>query len=134
ERGRRLVRDEQARVRRERVGDHHALAHPARELVRVLAEDARRIWEANVVQQFHGNFPRGGTAQVAMRPQDLPERRLHAVKRVERRAWALEDHRDLPASDAIHLALAEREQVRAAEVDLAAVDRRRCWSQLRYGE
>ncbi len=42
ERGRRLVGDEQPRVARERHRDHHALPHPARELVRVVVRAARR--------------------------------------------------------------------------------------------
>ena len=35
ERRGRLVGDQQLRLRRERHGDHHALAHAARELVRI---------------------------------------------------------------------------------------------------
>ena len=40
--GRRLVEDEQLRVRGERDGDDDALLHPARELVRIALEDALR--------------------------------------------------------------------------------------------
>ena len=43
ERGRRLVGDQDLRIARERHRDHHPLAHPAGELVRVLVDPAARV-------------------------------------------------------------------------------------------
>jgi hypothetical protein len=42
ERRRRLVRDQQRRIARERHGDHHALTHPTGQLVRVVPDPLRR--------------------------------------------------------------------------------------------
>src|SRR5207253_9434576 len=67
-----------------------------------------------------------------MRPQDLYEGRLDAVQRIERRARALEDHGDLFSPDAVHRTAVEREQVRAAEENLAAADPRRSREQARH--
>ena len=101
ERGRRLVGDQQLRVARERHRDHHALAHAARELVRVVVERAAR--------------PRGCRRARASRSR-APQRLLAARRpgaartasaicsptgedRVQRGHRLLEDHRDLVAAD-----------------------------------
>ena len=47
ERRRRLVGDEEVRLVRERHGDHHALALPAGELVRIGVEPALRVADAD---------------------------------------------------------------------------------------
>ena len=52
ERGRRLVGDQQIRLVGERHGDHHALALAAGKLVRIAAEPARRIGNADLAEQF----------------------------------------------------------------------------------
>ena len=52
ERRRRLVGDQDLRVAGERDRDHHALAHPARELVRVLVDPAGRRRDADEVEQL----------------------------------------------------------------------------------
>ena len=52
ERRRRLVRDQQVGVARERHRDHHALAHAARELVRVVVDAPLRLRDADGVEQL----------------------------------------------------------------------------------
>ena len=52
ERRRRLVGDQQLRLARERHRDHRALAHPARELVRVVLEPRARARDADAVEQL----------------------------------------------------------------------------------
>ena len=52
ERGRRLVRDEHARVVGDRHRDHRALAHPAGELVRVLVDPPLRRRDADDLEQL----------------------------------------------------------------------------------
>ena len=52
QRGRRLVGDQQLRRARERHRDHHALAHPARELVRVGPRALGRPWDPDPSQQL----------------------------------------------------------------------------------
>ena len=52
ERRRRLVGDQERRVARERHRDHHALAHPAGELVRVVVDAPLRIRDADLREQL----------------------------------------------------------------------------------
>ena len=52
EAGGRLVEHEQLRVARQRHGDHDALLHAARELVRVALHDPRRIGDAHPAQRL----------------------------------------------------------------------------------
>jgi hypothetical protein len=42
-----LVRDEEQRLAGQCDGNHHALAHPARELVRIVRYSPARIWDAD---------------------------------------------------------------------------------------
>ena len=49
---RRLVGDHQLGLERERHGDHHALAHPAGELVREVVEARLRLRDADHLQQL----------------------------------------------------------------------------------
>ena len=62
ERGRRLVGDQQRRVARHRERDHHALAHAARELVRVLVQalrGGRDLHQLQHAQRLGAAPPRG---------------------------------------------------------------------------
>ncbi len=78
------------------VGDHHALQQAARELVRVLAEPALAVGDADVGQRLDGAPSRGGRGP---RRATVPQRLGHEVAdrphRVDVRARVLEDHRDL---------------------------------------
>ena len=60
ERGGRLVGDQQLRLAHQRHGDHHALAQPAGELVRKLAEPHVRRGDADAAQQLGRAVERGG--------------------------------------------------------------------------
>jgi hypothetical protein len=54
ERGGRLIGDEQARIAGDRHGDHHALIHAARQLMRKILEPARGGGNAHLLQQLRG--------------------------------------------------------------------------------
>ena len=54
ERRRRLVGDQQLRSAGDRHRDHDALAHAARELVRILLEALRRRRDADLLEQLDG--------------------------------------------------------------------------------
>ena len=54
ERRRRLVGDHQLRLERERHGDHHALAHAARELVREVVEPRLGLRDADHLEELDG--------------------------------------------------------------------------------
>ena len=65
ERRRRLVGDQDVRVVHERHRDHRALAHAARELVRVVARAAPRIRDADRLEQLDGALVGVGVRHVA---------------------------------------------------------------------
>ena len=118
----RLVGDEQLRPAGERHGDHHALAHPAGELVRVVVEPPLRLRNA---QQFeHGGRPPPplGAARALVDADRFPDLLADREHRVEAGHRLLEDHGDAVAADAPHGRLVEGKEVRALEVD-AAPDR-----------
>ena len=67
ERGGRLVGDQQVGVPRERHRDHHALAHAAGELVRVVVEPGGRRAGCRPVEQLDRALARLGLRDVAVR-------------------------------------------------------------------
>ena len=107
----------------ERHRDHRALAHAARELVRVVAGARLRVRDADAVEQLDGARPRRVLADVLVRSHRLGDLRADAVHRVQARERVLEDHRDVLAADVPQLVGRQRQQVAAHELDLAA-DRR----------
>ena len=54
ERRRRLIGHDQARTGAERQGDHHALAHAAGELVRIVVDAVLRTGDADLLQEIEG--------------------------------------------------------------------------------
>ena len=121
ERGRRLVGDDQLGIAGERDRDHDALAHAARELVRILLE-ALGIGDADEAQQLdRAPLRRGeiGAAMLLDRLGDLPADGQH---RIERRHRLLEHHADVAAPNFTHLRVPELHEVAAVEEDLSAHD------------
>jgi hypothetical protein len=117
ERGGRLVGDQQRRPADECRGDHRALAQSARELegIRVLRLD--RIGEAHQAQHLdHRGAPLGAAAPGTMQRERLAYLVADGVQRRERGHRLLEDDRDAPAADVLHL--------RPARVEAREVDRR----------
>ena len=126
ERRRRLVGDQQVGVARERHRDHRALAHAARELVRVVVDAPLR---ARGCRRRRAARSRGACASrlrdLLVRPHLLGDLPADAVDRVERRHRVLEDHRDLASRGRRASALGiELQQVAALVDDLALEDRR----------
>ena len=78
ERRRRLVGDQEVGVARERHRDHHALAHAARELVRVVVDAHARLGDADRVEQLD-RAPR------APPPSTSPRARAPARRSASRR-------------------------------------------------
>ena len=98
ERGGRLVGDDQLRIAGQSDRDHHALAHAAGKLMRILLEPLLGIGDADQPQQFGG--ARVGVLLVhpemeLQRLDDLQPDRQHRVERGHR---LLEDHRDFAAA------------------------------------
>ena len=71
ERGGRLVGEQQLRAAGEGDGDHHPLAHAARQLVRVLAHPPRRLGDAHVGEQLLGGRLRVAAAHAEVHAQRL---------------------------------------------------------------
>ena len=108
ERGRRLVGDQELRLAGERHRDHRALAHAARELVRVVAGAA--AFALGMPTRSRSSAARSFASRLAHvevrleRLADLAPDREH---RVQARHRVLEDHRDLPAADVPQLLVGE---------------------------
>ena len=101
ERRRRLVGDQDLGLEDERHRDHHALAHPAGELVRVARRAARRRSGSRPPRAPRARGARAAFSETPLvrldRLDDLP---ADPVERVERRERVLEDHRDALAAHA----------------------------------
>ena len=104
------------RIAGQRDRDHHALAHAARELVRIAREALLRIGDAELGQLVARLVPRGARIERLMLPQRFGDLRADRVDRVERRHRLLEDHRDVVAAHLAQRAIVEREDVAARAV------------------
>ena len=104
ERGGGFVGDEQLRVQRHRHGDHHALAHPAGELVRVIAYPLLRLRNPDQPKQFHRPLPGLAFAYlVVVQPDHLDDLPADPIARVQAGQRILEDQADPGAADGPHL-------------------------------
>src|SRR3984893_1691012 len=99
ERRGRLVGDDQLRVAGERKGDHHALAHAAGEMVRIMVEALGRRGNADFGQELDRPRARLARRQRAMRGDGLDQLAADAVERVEAGERVLEDGADALAAD-----------------------------------
>ncbi len=66
ERGRRFVRDQQPRTTRDGHGQHHALFHAPRELMRILQDAARGRRDADALEQLERLRSSGARAELLM--------------------------------------------------------------------
>jgi hypothetical protein len=107
ERRRRLVCDQHARVAADRVRDHDALTHAARQLMGIRVELAGRVGDADEVEQLDHPVPQRLPPQVGVQPQRLLQVGADRQDRIEREERILEDHRDHAAADPPQLALAQ---------------------------
>ena len=122
ERGGRFVGDQELGIAGERHGDHHALAHAARELVWILPRAAFGFGNVDEAQHLDGARRRGGTVEALMKHQRFADLARDTEHRIERGHRLLEDHGDLVAADAPHLGLARLEKIAPGEADGAADD------------
>ena len=123
ERGRRLVCDQERGVAGERHRDHHPLAHPTRELMRIVVRAPICVRDADLGQQVDGPCPRLSVGHRLVGAQLLLDLPADGVDGRQRGHRVLEDHRDLTAANRPHLALGELHQVAAAVEHLALDDR-----------
>ena len=126
ERRRRLVGDDEAGPAGERHGDHDALAHAAREMVRILRQPPLRLGDADGFEKLHGAGAKGRAIEVEMETQGFRDLGADGEERIERRQRILEDRADVaPAHDGARLVaprMADGAQGAALEADRAAGD------------
>ena len=128
ERGRRLVEDQQPRPPRHRHRDHHALAHAARELVRIRVEHALRIADPELAQEIGDARGERGVARESRVPgRGLGDLLAGGQQRIEIRHRILEDVADRLPAERAQRSRIERREVDAVEHDaaVASAPRRR---------
>ena len=131
DRRRRLVTEQHGRLGGERHGDQHALAHPARQLVRIGLRPALGLGQADEGHQFDGTLatcPAGLTKDTARHLGDLRTDGVHRVEGAER---VLEDHRNPTASGAVDVAAAEGQRD-ATELSASRLDVHPRWKQTHH--
>ena len=119
ERRRRLVGDQQLRLAGERHGDHDALAHAAREHVRVVLQPLLRVGDAHPPKQLDRRPLGLGRRHGAVVAERLGDLEADGEHRVEAGHRLLEDHRDRVAANCAHPLFGERQEVPALEFDAA---------------
>ena len=115
ERGGRLVGDQQSRIAGQRRGDHHALAHPAGELMRIVVEAPLGIGDFYQPQHIGGAHARRGGACAGVDAHGFGDLVADGKHRIEARHRLLEDHREPVAAQLAHLGFVERDEVTVLE-------------------
>ena len=118
---RRLVEDEQLRVRGERDGDDDALLHPARQLMRVALEDALRVGDLDAAHGGQRALARLLTALAEDRER-LGDLRTDLRRGVQGGTRVLVDHRGVVHPERAHLLVVHLRDVVATDEDPAAGD------------
>ena len=98
QRGGGLIADQDLRVAGHRNGDDDALAHTARELVRVLAEADLRVGDADIPQVFQRLLFGGFAAQTLMQLHGFHDLVADGLQWVQAGHGVLHDHGDLVAA------------------------------------
>ena len=121
EAGRRLVEHEQLRVAGQRHGDHDALLHAARQLVRVAVQHPLGVGDAHPPQRGKRLLQR----LASVGPEDrerLGDLTADLQRRVQRRTGVLVHHRRLAGPEPAQVALGHAGHVGAADQDPPAGD------------
>ena len=116
QRSRGFVGDEQARVVDERDGDHHALEHAARQVMRIILEDFRRTRNFDAVEHFKRRIVHLRTVHIRMKTQGFLNLFFDGIHRVKRGHRLLKNHGDLFAADFAHLRFGQGGQLADAAV------------------
>ena len=127
ERGRRLVGDHEVRLVDQRHRDHHALAHAARELVRIVVDALLRVGMRTDFITSSAARRASLLRDVVVHEHRLLELPADLLDRVQRRHRILEDHRDPHPPQLAQLLRDRLEQVDAVEA-CDALRGRRSWS------
>ena len=99
ERGRRLVRDQNVRFVGQSHRDHHPLALATGQLVRICAQTAFRLVDANLCQQFNDPVAGGLADKALMQFDGFGQLLFKRMQRVQRCHRLLKDKADVIAPD-----------------------------------
>ena len=113
-----LVEDQQGGILGQRHGDHHALVHPARELVWIAAHDPGRVGDLHLLE----HLPRPIAGLVVAHPLqgvDLGHLVADPNRRVKSGGRVLVDHGNPAHAQLAHLGVAHGQQVLARHPDAA---------------
>ncbi|OUE31460.1 hypothetical protein BFL35_04925 [Clavibacter michiganensis] len=116
ERGRGLVGDEERRIQRERRREERALAEPAGQLARALADADRRIRHPDALEQLEDARLPGPRVAHPVQAEGGADLAADRTQGVERRQRVLEDEPDAGSADAAPLARARGAQVAAGHL------------------
>ena len=122
ERGGGLVREDQLRIAGEGDRDHHALAHPARELERVVAQALLGARDADLREQLDDAVAGGGIGEAHVLADGLGDLVADRERRVQAGQRVLEDEPDLLAAQLADAVVVELEDVDPVEGDRAGDD------------
>ena len=120
---RRLVEDEQGRVRGKGHGDDHTLLHAARELVRIPAHHPLRVGDLDAAQHRQGPLARLALGHTGDHER-LDELVPGTNRRVQGGAGILVDHRRRRRAQLAQIVVVHVEHVLAVEDDRSACDLR----------
>ena len=123
--GGRLVGDEHVGCVRQSHGDHHPLAHTARQLVRIGPSPHLWLGQLDPAQHLQGMLARLHPVDPTVAGDRLLDLVADLEGRVERGHRLLEDHRHAVAAQIGAAALGQAEKISTLEDDLAAGDPRR---------
>ncbi|OPZ42181.1 MAG: hypothetical protein BWY94_02198 [Actinobacteria bacterium ADurb.BinA094] len=115
-----LIGEKQLGVAREGHGDHHPLAHAARELMRVVLDAFCGFGDAHLLQHVDGTRDGRIVREAHVDLDALGHEAFDREYRVQAGHGVLEDHRDVAAAHLADLALLQGEEVAALELDAPA--------------
>jgi hypothetical protein len=116
ERRSRLVRDQQFGSCDQHHGDHRALAHASRNLMRIEIVDAFHVADLHRFEHGERALPRLRLADGLVCAQRLDDLPADAHDRIQRIFWVLQDHRDALAPELAELPGRGVQQVDALEL------------------
>ena len=122
QRGGGLIGDDEVGLQRHGGGDEHALLHAAGQLVRVLVIAARRVIDADALQQLQRLSLALGRSTNLVDAQPLLHRGADGLHRVEGVVRVLRDEADAPPTQLTPLAATQRSDIAAIEGDGSGID------------
>ena len=117
ERGGRLVRDQKPGIAGQRHRDHDALAHAARQFVRIFVDAFFRRGDVDAAQQVDRALARRAPRSAAMAQDGLDDLLADRETRVERGHRLLENHREAVAAQVAQSLVGYLKQVETVETD-----------------